>query len=255
MTNHHLNNTLSNDELLLYARQILLDSWDIDAQLYLKQAKVLIVGMGGLGCPVAQILSRAGVGYLGLVDFDTIEISNLQRQTLFTHNDIGKPKAQIAKQRLQTDNPFINIDEFLLKIDSETIHTLKIQTFDLVIDCTDNFTIRQLLNKTCRQYNIPLLSNSAIGESGQIALFEQETGCYQCLFGNNPINHHTCANSGVLASTVHVVGSMTAQTALHFLAKKINPIKHTLLLWQGSFLSLQKIKFNQKTDCPICANP
>lgn len=243
---------LTNDELLRYSRQILLDTWDMEAQLSIKNANILIVGMGGLGCPVATILSRAGVGALHLVDFDVIDESNLQRQTLFYPSDIGKPKAKIASERLQMHNAYIKISHSLSKLDEHTIQELNIAQFHLVIDCSDNFAIRQLLNKTCQTHHIPLLSNSAIGESGQIALFTQETGCYYCLFGHTQDNNHTCANSGVLASTVHVIGSITAQIALDFLGRQHNPIKDTLLLWQGTTMGLQKIKFFKKSDCPIC---
>lgn len=246
---------LSDDELLYYARQVLLDGWDIDAQTRLKNSQVLIVGAGGLGCPVASVLVRAGVGRVHLVDFDVIEISNLQRQTLFTINDIGQFKAAIASQRLQTDNPYISISYDNIKITDKNIDKM-IQDVnpDLVIDCTDNFVIRDLLNQKCRQFGVALLSNSAIGEVGQIALFTKETGCYECLFGADKAGEQTCTSSGVLGSTVHIIGAMSAQVALDFLGRNHNSIAGQLLLWQGKTMSLRKMAFMPNPQCTVCQN-
>lgn len=244
---------LTDDELMRYSRQILLDGWDIDAQIRLKNAKILIVGMGGLGCPVSQILARAGVGHMCLIDHDVIDDSNLQRQTLFTKDDIGKPKSEVAKIALQQQNHLINITNKVIKITDENIDEIFNERFDLVIDCTDNFAIRDLLNKTCIRHDIPLLSNSAIAEMGQIAIFEKHAGCYQCVFGSDKGDDRTCANSGVLASTVSVIGSMTAQIALDFLGRGQNPIKSQLLLWQGRTMSLRKLNFHKNPQCPICS--
>lgn len=250
---NHKNNELTDDELLRYSRQILLDNWDIDAQLNLKKSRVLIVGAGGLGCPVLQILARAGVGFLHLADFDTIDDSNLQRQSLFFKDDIGKLKSQIASHRLKEHNEYVNIEHSEIKLTQDNSKDFLMSVHpDLVIDCTDNFKIRDILNQHCRALNLPLLSNSAIGEVGQIALFTSDTGCYHCLFGGQKGDEQNCVTSGVLASTVHIIGSMTAQIALDFLGRQHNPIKDTLLLWQGTTMSLQKIKFAKKSDCPVC---
>lgn len=244
---------LSDDELLYYARQVLLDGWDEQAQIRLKNSQVLLVGMGGLGCPVASILVRAGVGRVHLVDFDVIEISNLQRQMLFCMEDIGKSKAMIATQKLQTYNPYVTVSYDTVKITNDTIAAMMEKlSFDLVIDCTDNFAVRDILNQYCRQKNVALLSNSAIGEVGQIALFTQETGCYQCLFGEDEGDVPTCSDSGVLSSTVHIVGSMTAQVALEFLGRNKNPIAGQLLLWQGRQMSLRQVLFTTNPSCRLC---
>lgn len=244
---------LNDNELLRYARQILLDDWDVDAQIRLKNSQVLIVGMGGLGCPVASILVRAGVGRVHLVDFDVVEISNLQRQMLFCTEDIGEPKAMIAAQKLQMHNPYVVVSYDITKITDDTIVTMmESLTPDLVIDCTDNFAVRDTVNRYCRQKGIALLSNSAIGEMGQIALFTQETGCYQCLFGDDDGDTQTCSSSGVLASTVHIIGSMTAQVALEFLGRNKNPIAGQLLLWQGRQMSLRQVLFTTNPSCHLC---
>lgn len=247
---------LSDAEVLRYSRQILLDDWDIDAQLNLKKSSVLIVGMGGLGCPVSQVLVRAGIGILHLVDFDVVDESNLQRQTLFTADDVGQSKAKVACQRLRQHNPFTQIQHTEVKLTQDNVAAIITQLSpDLVIDCTDNFAIRDLLNQTCRAASKPLLSNSAIGEVGQIALFTTETGCYHCLFGAEAGDEMTCASSGVLASTVSIIGSMTAQVALDFLGRHHHSIANELLLWQGWTMSLRKVKFSQNPDCPVCQRP
>lgn len=251
--------TLSDAELMRYSRQILLDDWDLSAQLMLKQSRVLIVGMGGLGCPISQILVRAGVGQLHLVDFDVVDESNLQRQTLFDASDVGQSKVKTAHQKLIKQNELVNIistDARLNKDNIAAIFTQSAQDGDelpsLVIDCTDNFAIRDLLNQTCRTYGMPLLSSSAIGEVGQLALFTDNTGCYQCLFGSDGGDEMTCATSGVLGSTVAVIASMASQVALDFLGRQQNPIEHQLVLWHGQSFSLKKIRFAQDDDCPIC---
>lgn len=244
---------LNDDELLRYSRQILLDGWDMDAQINLKNSRVLIVGVGGLGCPVSQILVRAGVGCVYVLDFDVIEQSNLQRQTLFGDQDVGKHKALVATNALKKHNPLIDVHCLPIRLDQKNIHdVLKTDEFDLLIDCTDNFAIRDLLNKTCRKKNLPLLSASAIGEVGQIALFTKETGCYGCLFGDDDGDTQTCTTSGVLSSTVHVIGSMSAQVALDFLGRGNNPIAGQLLLWQGKTMTLKKVAFMPNQSCPVC---
>ena len=244
---------LFEEELLRYSRQILLDDWDVDAQIRLKNSRALMIGMGGLGCPVAQTLARAGVGCLHLIDDDTIDDSNLQRQTLFNKDDIGKHKAHVAADRLNEQNHLINIHAHVIKLTDETIEDVFcLADFDLVIDCTDNFAARRLINQTCIAKNIPLLSNSAIAETGQIALFTAESGCYHCLFGDRYDDEQNCATSGVLASTVAVVGSLTAQIALDYLGRTNNPIHAQLLLWQGRTMSLRKLNFQKNPNCPIC---
>lgn len=249
---------LSDNELMRYARQILLDDWDMDAQLNLKNSRVLIVGVGGLGCPLSQILARAGVGFIHLIDFDVISRSNLQRQTLFSEQDIDKLKVETASRVLKMHNEFIHVSENNIKLDGDNIDGIFSGIMpDLVIDCTDNFNTRYLINRACQRLRLPLLSNSAIGEVGQIALFEGQSGCYECLFGQQNDNHspvQNCATSGVLASTVSIIGSMSAQVALDFLGRGHNPIMGKLLLWQGKTMTLQKMHFHKNKSCTVCGH-
>lgn len=244
---------LTDAELLRYSRQILLDGWDLDAQSRLSGSTVLVVGVGGLGCPVSQILARAGVGRLHLVDFDVIDESNLQRQTLFSKADVGQSKVKTAYEKLREHNELVAIEYTELRLDDGNLPQLLGRVSPtLVIDCTDNFAIRDLLNQSCRAFGVPLLSNSAIGEVGQIALFTKETGCYYCLFGDEQGDDQTCATSGVLGSTVSVIGSMSTQVALDFLGRNHNPIAGELLLWQGRTMTLRKVKFAKDEQCLVC---
>ncbi|MFB6349335.1 ThiF family adenylyltransferase [Moraxella sp. ZJ142] len=247
------NTTLSDDELMRYARQILLDDWDIDAQIRLKNSHAIIVGMGGLGCPVAQVLVRAGIGRLTIIDDDTVDDSNLQRQVLYTADDINQPKAIAAKVALRRQNHFCQIDAIVDKINTDNALRY-LQHVDLVIDCTDNFAIRDLLNQICRKHHYPLLSTSAIAQTGQIALYTAQTACYQCVFGSDASDEQSCATSGVLASTVAVIGALASQVALTFLGKGINPIANQLLIWQGDGLQLRHARFSPDLACLVCGN-
>lgn len=282
---------LTDTEMLRYARQILLDGWDIEAQTRLKHSRILIIGMGGLGCPVADTLVRAGVGKLFIVDSDIIEASNLQRQTLFTPADIGKSKVQTAKQRLTIINELVNITAIEQRFNAENLseivtliqnngrqninnqnslsnfnqHLVNQPTaqphpklkIDLILDCSDNFATREFINRVSVGYNIPLLSASAIGQEGQLALFEPSlnTGCYHCLFPNPSEaaeDERRCVNSGVLASTTAIMGNLQAQAGLTFLGLQKNSLAQTLLLWQGESMTLRKLKFKKDVDCTVC---
>ncbi|GAA0313906.1 HesA/MoeB/ThiF family protein [Psychrobacter aestuarii] len=250
---------LADDELLRYARQILLNGWDMDAQLRLKAAHIVIVGAGGLGCPASETLARAGVGRITLIDDDMIEASNLQRQTLFVAADIGQSKAMRAAERLTEINPYIaavGIKDRLSDDNAADLLDSGAGLPDLLLDCTDNFATRDSINRISLALKIPLLSASAIGMTGQLSLFEpaKQTGCYHCLFGapSDDEDTRTCANSGVLASTTTVMGNLQANTALQYLGLGHNPLSGKLLLWDGR--SMQQRMMNYKPDpaCPVC---
>lgn len=288
---------LSDRELMRYSRQVLLADWDIEAQLQLKNSRVVIIGAGGLGCPAAETLARAGVGHIHIIDDDRIEESNLQRQTLFTPSDLGQPKAQVAAQRLRTINELISISYEVARVTSSQAeqqlqltdpasvasHTpLSSQSSlpssfqlsltsataamtaakpDLLLDCSDNFAIRDLLNRLSVLYRVPLLSASAIAMTGQLALFEPalRSGCYHCVFGNTIESAETdgadtdnCANSGVLASTTAIMGTLQANAALQYLGRGCNPLAQKLLLWDGKRMQQRTINYRADDACPVC---
>ncbi|OOR91566.1 molybdopterin biosynthesis protein [Moraxella caviae] len=236
-----------------YSRQILLDGWDMEAQLRLKNSRVLIVGAGGLGCALSPVLVRAGVGLVHLLDFDVVDDSNLQRQMLYEPSDVGQDKARTAASKLRQMNELVCVNHTSQKITDDNVHALFDEIApDLVVDCTDNFTIRDTLNAACRVRQLPLLSTSAIGEVGQMMLLTKETGCYRCVFGDTKGSEQNCATSGVLASTVALIGAAASQVALDFLGRGKNPIAGELVLWQGMSVSLRKMRFNKDENCAVC---
>ncbi|MBF4521516.1 HesA/MoeB/ThiF family protein [Acinetobacter towneri] len=237
----------------LYSRQILLDGWDIEAQEKLKLANVLIVGCGGIGCLSAELLARAGVGKITLIDADVIETSNLQRQIAYSPADLGFYKAEVLAKRLAEINPFIEIVSLTTLLDEQNAGDLIAQQ-DLVLDGCDNFSTRYLVNQICQKFNVPLLSASAIGFQGQMFMVEGDSACYACLF---PKEEHAneslrCADSGVLASTPNVMASLQAHHALLYLGLGITVLKQKLLLWDGLSMKQRILAFEKDTDCPVC---
>lgn len=206
---------LSDNEMLRYSRQISIKAMDIDGQEKLKQAKVLIIGAGGLGCAASQYLAVAGVGEITIVDFDTVELSNLQRQVLHFDENIGQAKVLSAKQTLAKLNPLININAINALLDDTEIDTL-VSQHTLVLDCTDNVTVREQLNKSCFKHKIALVSAAAIRMEGTVTVFDYhaDTPCYQCfsaLFGEQQL---TCVESGILAPVVGMIGCIQATEAI-----------------------------------------
>lgn len=255
------NQALIDDELLLYARQVLLEGWDIEAQLRLKSASIVIIGAGGLGCPASETLVRAGVGQVHLIDDDVIEISNLQRQSLFLIEDIGQPKAITAANMLSKINPLISARGTVTRLTKDNAYELLDLASakpDLLLDCTDNFATRDMINRISVHYQIPLLSASAIAMEGQLALFEPQLnmGCYHCIFGDTSSNstndERTCANSGVLASTTAVMGNLQANAALQYLGLNKNPLSSKLLLWDGSRMQQRLMGYRRDKHCAVC---
>ena len=248
-----MNLALSDDEMHLYSRQILLEGWDIDAQEKLKLANILIVGCGGIGCSSAELLARAGVGQITLIDADTVEMSNLQRQIAYVAEDIGFYKADVLAKRLKRINPHIRVLVETSKLDQQNAQQL-IASQDLVLDGCDNFTTRYLVNQICKQANVPLISASAIGFQGQLLMVEGQSACYECLF---PKQQHAseslrCADSGVLATTPNVMASLQAHHALLYLGLNNTALKQKLMLWDGLTLKQRIVAFEKDTDCPNC---
>ena len=244
---------LSHEEMHVYARQILLEGWDLDAQEKLKLANVLIVGCGGIGCLTAELLARAGVGKITLIDADTVEISNLQRQIAYIASDVGFYKADILARRLQQVNPHAQIEKLTCLLDVDNADELIAQQ-DLVLDGCDNFTTRYLVNQVCMSLNVPLISASAIGFQGQLFMVEGNSACYECLF---PKEEHAneslrCADSGVLATTPNVMAGLQAHHALLYLGLGKTPLLQKLLLWDGVSMKQRLLSFEKDIDCPVC---
>ena len=215
-----MNQHLSDEELLRYSRQILLAQVDIDGQLKLKNSRVLIVGLGGLGSPVALYLAAAGVGELHLADFDTVDLSNLQRQITHDTDSLGQLKVESAAKRLRAINPAIQLHLYPAGLDADSL-VMAVAGVDLVLDCTDNFGIREAVNAACVAVCKPLVSGAAIRLEGQLAVFDPrqaDSPCYHCLYGHGSEAELTCSEAGVLGPLVGLVGSLQALEALKLLA-------------------------------------
>lgn len=247
---------LTEAEMHLYSRQILLDGWDIEAQEKLKLANVLIVGCGGIGCSSAELLARAGVGQITLIDADQVEMSNLQRQVAFTPDDIGCYKAETLAKRLHQINPHIRVKSIVAKLDQDNAEQL-IAAQDLVLDGCDNFATRYLVNHSCKAAQVPLISASAIGFQGQLFMQDADSACYECLFPqHDQVAEQNlglrCADSGVLATTPNVMASLQAHHALLYLALGLTPLREKLLLWDGLSMKQRILHFEKDDQCAVC---
>ena len=234
---------LTHQEELRYNRQIVLKDIDFDGQETLKNTKILIVGLGGLGCSASQYLAVAGVGHLTLLDFDTVDLSNLQRQVLHDDSRLGMPKVESAKLSLQRLNPHIQVDTIHQLLDEQQLHDL-VSKFDVVLDCTDNVSTRNQLDTACAAHKIPLVSGAAIRMEGQVSVFTyaDNTPTYHTLsrlFGDNALS---CVEAGVLAPIVGLVGSIQALEAIKVRLKIGTNLCGRLLLIDGMTMSVREVK-------------
>lgn len=247
---------LSDSEMLRYNRQIILRDFDFDGQEKLKASRVLVVGLGGLGCAAAQYLAAAGVGKMTLLDFDTVALSNLQRQTLHSDATIGQPKVDSARDALARINPHVELVTLNALLEEEALSAL-IAEQDLVLDCTDNVTIRNQLNRGCFQYKKPLVSGAAIRMEGQISVFTYQQGepCYRCLsrlFGENAL---TCVEAGVMSPLVGVIGAMQAMEAIKVLAHYGTPAAGKLVMYDAMRCQFREMKLMRNPTCEVCGQP
>ncbi|HHT7889548.1 molybdopterin-synthase adenylyltransferase MoeB [Pasteurella multocida] len=234
---------LSYQEELRYNRQIMLKAVDFEGQETLKKSKMLIVGLGGLGCAASQYLATAGVGHLTLLDFDTVSLSNLQRQVLHDDSRLAMPKVDSAKLSLQRLNPHIQIDTINAKLSTEKLAEI-IPHFDVILDCTDNVAIRNQLDQVCQQAKVPLVSGAAIRLEGQVTVFtyQENTPTYRTLsqlFGENTLS---CVEAGVLAPIVGIVGSIQALEAIKVRLNIGKNLCGRLLMIDGMTMAIREIK-------------
>lgn len=247
---------LTSQEKLRYSRQIMLDKVGEQGQLKLRNASVLIVGMGGLGNPVALYLAAAGVGKLIIADGDKVDLTNLQRQILFGQQDIQSNKADSASEKLQQNNTDIDIEVIDEMLDSE-LAEYYVPHVDLVIDCTDNISARYLLNQACLEHKKPLIIGAATGFDGQQLVIDpsvDNSACYQCVFpqtANAPVNN--CQTIGILGPVLAVIGGVQATEALKMLIGL--PVKtNRLALYDGFNQHWQYFNVSKQPSCPACSN-
>ncbi|CAI3794378.1 Molybdopterin-synthase adenylyltransferase [Pseudomonas sp. MM221] len=245
---------LSDEELLRYSRQVLLAQIDIDGQLRLKQSKALIVGLGGLGSPVALYLAAAGVGELHLADFDTVDLTNLQRQVIHDSASVGMSKVDSALQRLQAINPEISLVAHRQALDEDSL-AAAVAAVDLVLDCSDNFATREAVNAACVVAGKPLVSGAAIRLEGQLSVFDPRrdySPCYHCLYGHGSDDELTCSEAGVIGPLVGLVGSLQALEAMKLLAGFGEPLVGRLLLIDALGTRIRELRVKRDPACTVC---
>ena len=245
---------LSKEEIMRYSRHLIMPEVGMEGQLKLKQAKVLCIGTGGLGAPLGLYLAAAGVGRIGLVDFDTVDLTNLQRQILFDTNDIGRPKIEAATNRLRNLNPDIQIDNFETRLTSENALDI-LKNYDIVVDGTDNFPTRYLVNDACVILGKPNVYGSIFRFEGQITIFGHPGGpCYRCLYPEPPPPGlvPSCAEGGVLGVLPGIVGAIQAAETLKLIIGKGEPLVGRLLLFDALAMRFRELKLRKNPECPVC---
>lgn len=245
---------MTDEELLRYSRQILLPQLDVDGQEKLRAATVLIVGLGGLGSPVSLYLAAAGVGRLIMVDHDTVDLSNLQRQIAHQTSSIGKAKVESAADSARRLNPHCDIVPVTDKLEDSNAQRW-VEQADVIVDCSDNFAVRFLLNRLSVQCVVPLVSGAAIRLDGQLSVYDPrvaDSPCYRCLYEETGEEDMRCVSNGVLAPIVGIVGSIQATEAIKVITGIGSTLVGRLLLLDGLRMQFREIRLNKNPDCPVC---
>ncbi|KGJ99351.1 HesA/MoeB/ThiF family protein [Thalassotalea sp. ND16A] len=249
---------LSDQEYIRYSRQVMLSQIGEQGQTKLKSSHIIVVGLGGLGCPALQYLAAAGIGELTLIDDDVVDLSNLQRQVLYRSNHIGKAKVDAAEQQLYGLNAQVKITSINKKVEQADLAKRLINA-DLLLDCTDNASSRYFINKACQQARVALVSAAAIGGNGQLAVFnfaQQKSPCYRCLYPDLDKQIGTslnCQNAGVLGPVLGVMGSLQAIEAIKLLTQPEQVKANSLMLFDAWQLKFNEVKLNTNRLCVNCS--
>ncbi|MFM6991942.1 MAG: HesA/MoeB/ThiF family protein [Rhodoferax sp.] len=247
---------MQDDELLRYSRHILLNDIGIEGQERLTASHALVIGAGGLGSPAAMYLACAGVGHITVLDHDTVDLTNLQRQIAHRTDTVGLPKVESLRQTLCSLNPHVQVTAMQVRADVALLDTLVAQA-DVVLDCCDNFSTRQAVNAACVAHRKPLVSGAAIRFDGQISVFDprtDDTPCYACAFppGDQPPETQ-CATMGVFAPLVGIIGAMQAAEALKLLLGLAPSLAGRLLMLDGRAMEWTEVRLPRQAQCPVCA--
>jgi adenylyltransferase/sulfurtransferase len=245
---------MEDEQLLRYSRQIMLPQIDVAGQQRLLKARVLIIGLGGLGAPAAMYLAAAGVGTLILNDFDKVDLTNLQRQIIHTTHDIGLAKTESARSSLACLNPEVRIERLDHRLDQSDLDKV-LASCDVVLDCSDNFSTRFLVNTAAVQARTPLVSGAVIRFEGQITTFDSRDSsspCYQCLYANVGELEENCVRNGVLAPLPGIVGSMQALEAIKVILGIGQPLIGRLLLLDALTMEWTQMRFRKNLGCTVC---
>jgi adenylyltransferase/sulfurtransferase len=245
---------MNDEELLRYSRHILLQELGIEGQARIRAASALIIGAGGLGSPAALYLASAGIGRLTLVDGDTVDLTNLQRQILHTSDRIGVNKARSGRSTLAALNPQVDVEVIAQHVGPFELDRLAAAA-DVVLDCTDNFATRHAINRACVASRKPLVSGAAVRFDGQLAVFDLRqpgSSCYSCLFPEGDAQDELCAVMGVFAPVTGIVGTMQAAEALKLIAQAGTPATGRLILLDALSLDVRAVRFEPDPHCTVC---
>ncbi len=243
---------MNDRDFMRYSRQILLEDIAIDGQQKLLASRILLVGLGGLGAPAALYLAGAGIGTLVLADDDEVHLSNLQRQILFTTDDIAQPKAQVTQRRLQQLNPDIRLIALQTRLEGKALQE-EIARADVVLDCTDNMATRQAINAACVMLNTPLITASAVGFGGQMMVLTPPwaQGCYRCLWPEDDEPQRNCRTAGIVGPVVGVMGTLQALEAIKLLSDIETP-RNALRLFDARAGSWRQLALQRASGCEVC---
>lgn len=243
---------MNDRDFMRYSRQILLEDIAIEGQQKLLASRVLLVGLGGLGAPAALYLAGAGIGTLVLADDDEVHLSNLQRQILFTTDDIAQPKAQVTQRRLQQLNPDIRLIALQARLEGKALEE-EIARADVVLDCTDNMATRQAINAACVMLNTPLITASAVGFGGQMMVLTPPwaQGCYRCLWPEDDEPQRNCRTAGIVGPVVGVMGTLQALEAIKLLSGIETP-RNALRLFDARAGSWRQLALQRASCCAVC---
>ncbi len=244
---------MNDEQLLRYSRQIMLPAIGVEGQQRLLASCVLIVGLGGLGAPVAMYLAAAGVGRLILADFDKVDLTNLQRQIIHGTDDIGRPKVASAKARVKEINPEVAVECFDTRLDEHAL-AQQVANADAVVDCSDNFRTRFTINAASVATGTPLISGAAIRWEGQVSVFAGKRGgpCYQCLYPADGHTDETCSENGILAPVVGIIGSLQATETIKVLTGAGETLNGRLLLFDALQMEWRCVGLSSDPACPVC---
>ena len=248
---------MTDDDLLRYSRHILLEEIGVEGQERLAAAHAVVIGAGGLGSPVALYLGSAGLGRITLVDADTVDVTNLQRQIAHAQDRVGQAKVDSAREAIHALNPAVNVQVVAQRADAALLDTL-VPGASVVLDCTDNFATRHAINAACVRHRVPLVSGAAIRFDGQVAVYDSRDGqapCYACVFPpQQAVEETRCATMGVFAPLVGVIGSLQAAEALKLLAGAGTTLTGRLLMLDGLRMEWNEIRVSQQAACPVCGS-
>ncbi len=245
---------LDDDQLLRYSRQIMLPQVDIAGQAALSEASVLVIGAGGLGNPAVMYLAAAGVGKIVIVDDDSVDVTNLQRQVAFASDQVGQAKVQALADRIKQNNPLVSVELISKRLgENELLELMGLVT--VVLDCTDNFDSRFMINRCSWQAGKPLVSAAAIGFEGQLSVYDpgaENSPCYQCLYGDIQSHELSCSENGVLGPVVGVMGVLQALEALKLVTRAGQPLVGRLQVFDALNHDWRTIKLRKDPSCSVC---